>query len=217
MDLKWLKEEVLEIMNPKNVIGKTWIDLSESILGAIDQVEQPEELSQEWINFFSTDLENIKELAKKEDRFVPASELFNVVAEQPELPEVPEFVAERIAEYKEDETYDIRTMLSISHRRINHLQAEDADFWIDNNQEEFVLAYSLGYIVEEKKYEVRNSEGTPLIMKDSNDVIVSIGNARHIDIEVGAVQRYENTQFTEQEIRDYDKRYWPFAVPVEKE
>ena len=61
--------------------------------------------------------------------------------------------------------------------------------------------------LKEKKYEV----------KDKNDCFLLTKNSEGEVINAYSKVVYKNKgQLTEQEIKDYDERFWPFAVPVEE-
>jgi len=91
--------------------------------------------------------------------------------------------------------------------------------WLDvdrGNYFKLVNAVRYGYEVEkEQKYYVLDSEDIPLLRK----VIKGFG----IDDRQGKIVsstkpgEASDVRLTEQEIKDYDERYWAFAVPVEEE
>ena len=88
----------------------------------------------------------------------------------------------------------------------DELEKRVHDWFIDYHEYDFVDMHRFGYTVEkEKKYRV----------KDKNDCFLLIKN---LDGEVinayGKVVYEKSEQLTEQEIKDYDERFWPFAEEV---
>lgn len=96
---------------------------------------------------------------------------------------------------------------------------EAIDDWFSEfereRQEIFARAWLDGYKVEkELLYWVRDKRDDPILLKWSTGGITT--GASSVD---KATQRKhkEIYTFTEKEIKDYDERYWPFAVPVEED
>ena len=88
--------------------------------------------------------------------------------------------------------------------------------WFANyNEENFVNMFRYGYEAKkEPKYYVLNNEKYFLLGKDKDHgFIFSTGG----NYKLGSVERTSATfELTEQEIKDYDPRYWPFRKPVEE-
>ena len=61
--------------------------------------------------------------------------------------------------------------------------------------------------LKEKKYEVKDKHGCFLLTKNSEGEVINA---------YSKVVYKNKGQLTEQEIKDYDDRFWPFAVPVEE-
>lgn len=131
----------------------------------------------------------------------------------PELPEIPFFVAEWIEKSKENK-------LELGEGFSGVFTALDLDtnptkdlFWIKNNQELFARAWLDGYTVEEKKY-------TVFVGKATHTVGLFLSKSPYSgDITIGSnldyyYSRPDEIFLTEQEIKDYDERYWPFAEEV---
>lgn len=72
------------------------------------------------------------------------------------------------------------------------------------------IAYPNIEVEEEQKYYVLNTEGETMIRKNDSGVRTSWG------FKIRNGFNGENYKFTEQEIKDYDPRYWPFRKPVEE-
>ena len=79
---------------------------------------------------------------------------------------------------------------------------------------EFVNAYLTDQyeVKEEPKFYVSSKETSGFwFLSKNNDGSVIIGtNKDYFDAD------WESLKLTEQEIKDYDERYWPFRVPVEE-
>ena len=132
-----------------------------------------------------------------------------------ELPVIPQFVADWIKEMKQDE----RPLYSVMSSLLNKTNHEWA-VWKSANKnfsEVVAQAWLYGYTVEkEPKYcvvfpEITGSNERYLV-KDNDS-----GNL-WIDGGLGYIKRVEDIsyKFTEQEIKEFDDRYWAFAVPVEE-
>lgn len=96
-----------------------------------------------------------------------------------------------------------------------HYYGEDVCKWIVSNEEAFARAWLDGYTVEEEqKYyvSVRDEEyGGFWFLSKNNNGDISIGVSRDCS-EVD----WDRSKLTEQEIKDYDERYWAFAKRVEE-
>lgn len=83
------------------------------------------------------------------------------------------------------------------------------------NQEKYARAWFDGYEVKkEQLYWVRDKGDNPILLKWPDGSISSSSTA------IDKASQRENKEFyalTEQEIKDYDERYWVFAVPVEED
>ena len=125
-----------------------------------------------------------------------------------ELPVIPKFVAEWIEEMKQDE----RPLYSVMSSLMNKTNHEWA-VWKSANKDfsEIVAqAWLDGYEVEEEqKYVVPIGENHALC-KFAND---AWGIYKE---DIDKLYLDDDFKFTEQEIKDYDERFWPFAVKVEE-
>lgn len=82
------------------------------------------------------------------------------------------------------------------------------------NEEVFARAWIEGYEVEkEPLYWVRNRRGRAMLGKKDDGTIYG---ASYVTI-TSQLAYPKSYTFTEKEIKDYDERYWAFAVPVEEE
>lgn len=84
---------------------------------------------------------------------------------------------------------------------------------IFGNDELYARAWLDGYYVEEPLYWVRDKYGCAMLYKTPKGNITSTYYDVNYEQQNSKKERYT---FTEKEIKDYDKRYWTFAVPVEE-
>lgn len=125
-------------------------------------------------------------------------------------PEIPQFVADWIEKSKETTT--LYGAMSGCPREL--------DYWFidgdNSNQEVFARAWLDGYTVkEEPKYYVMNNENELLLSKNNmGNVITYSQDYEQVKEILSDLGHY---QLTEQEIKDYDKRYWAFAERVEEQ
>ena len=236
-DKEWLKSKLRDIRERNdrgnNFEGAATINLA---LRLIDQLDEPETLSEEWIDKKKVFLgqETDETDFGRPVYGVEESELLNLlVPKQEELvsktdelkPVVPQFVAgwiegnkqfeEKWNGYSKEDAMNDTIHFTIyglfadypvtNRKRVNN--------WLDvdrGNYFKLVNAVRYGYKVEkEQRYRVEDDE-SPLLIKVK-----------------GKISRYNNTNYygniehtyelTEQEIKDYDERYFAFAKPVEEE
>ena len=124
-----------------------------------------------------------------------------------ELPVVPKHVGEWITRYREK--YDLYPALRLLEN--NTLVWGEIYEWYRMNTRKFVNAYLTGeYEVEdEQKYYVDLDTAAYVTKWNGND---------QVDIYTDGISGSDEFEFhlTEQEIKDYDERFWPFAVKVEE-
>ncbi|EON3039199.1 DUF1642 domain-containing protein [Enterococcus faecium] len=138
--------------------------------------------------------------------------------DEPQKPVVPKFVAELLDYYRQSTDVDLLALLITFHdwyyRKTKDGEHEEAIDWLVDHPEIYMRAWLFGYevekeplyyvvfdILQEQKFLVKNIK-TKLFYLSNNENV--IGN-------------YEQVSFTEQEIKEIDERYWPFAVPVVEE
>lgn len=226
-NVEWLKEEITEILLTSKKDGTNYFyyrDLKEKIYNAIDQLHEPEVLSEE--ESINIVLDDLKEYIKEQrslsqnvglahtsagndthyrqydyvlecvNEYEPSDDLQNLLVPKQELPVIPKFVAEHIENRRGEslaQAYNIPTLTKVGKWLLDK-----------KNCETFARAWLDGFTVEEQKYVVPIARNLYLVKSESGDL--GIGNKP-------SEMRYE---FTEQEIKDYDERYWPFAVKVEE-
>jgi hypothetical protein len=138
---------------------------------------------------------------------VRLEDVFEIIdqLDEPEKVVVPEFVGEWIENAKEDEC-SLSKAFWLIFSNVKNTGGNVTENWIYDNPELFARAWLDGYEVEEKKYEV----------KDKNDCFLLTKNSEGEVINAYSKVVYKNKGYlTEQEIKDYDERFWPFAEEVE--
>ena len=129
-----------------------------------------------------------------------------------ELPVIPKYVADWITRYRD--TYDLYPALRMLEN--NTLVWSPIYEWYRMNTHKFVNAYLTGeYEVEkEQKYYVMNNKDYFLLAKaEGYDIVFSTGGIFTLK---DAENRSITFEFTEEEIKGYDPRYWAFAVEAEE-
>ena len=138
-----------------------------------------------------------------------------------EKPTIPQFVAELIENRKGNRTlYSALDELNIkllkesqwqewNEKRFGHNGHGDA-------QELIARAWLDGYTVEEEqKYYVLSKELHPMLCESAGTDKKIMESTTQLTINEKGLYK-EQYALTEQEIKDYDERYWPFAVKVER-
>ena len=124
-----------------------------------------------------------------------------------ELPVIPKYVADWMTRYREK--YDLYPALRLLEN--NTFVWGEIYEWYRMNTRKFVNAYFTGeYEVEdEQKYYVDLDTAAYVAKWKDND---------RVDIYTDGISGSDEFEFhlTEEEIKNYDPRYWPFAVKVEE-
>ena len=137
--------------------------------------------------------------------FVYVKDLQNLLVPKQEEIKVSKMWHDVIAQNKE-EGHSLRWTLNY----IDNLNVNDVDDFA-----KAWLAYPNIEIEEEPKYYVLDKENATLLKKSA----VGEGIAKSVGTNIYNAKSWKNEeeyQLTEQEIKDYDERYWPFAVKVEE-
>ena len=268
-NIEWLKKEIATEMiqlEPNRV--ERWSDVRyqtlRDVAQKIDQLDEPEVLSQKWIDEHATavtydeildrtetayvvDLENL--IIPKEESEVTLNRAFEKIAEgypmtkeevcrhlekfvahggkvtygeqevlSQELPVVPAWFDEWWKDMTKGEGNLFHNIAQFHDKLYSFGTREAGDYINDiGNKKKLlnIIINELEYEVEdEQKYYVseRDEEygGFWFLTKNSNGKI-SIGVGRDCS-EVD----WDRLKLTEQEIKDYDERYWAFAVKVEE-
>ncbi len=143
-----------------------------------------------------------------------------------ELPVIPEYVADWIWVTKHRKNLDLYPALKkLEDRPAAWKPWERIYEWYRMNTHQFVNAYLTGEyeVGEEQKYYIMDKDNRLLLYQfrygEDKQPIEVVGNFTIEEVKQQNRTTPEITlsdyQFTEQEIKDYDERYWPFAIPVE--
>ena len=179
------------------------IEYMRNFVDDLNQLDEPEVLSQEFIDKYKVDYDNWMPA-------VPIVHLQNLLVPKQELPVIPKFVADWIEKYIE---YGYDLYPALKKMENNSRSWKRIYDWYRKNTHTFVNAYLTGkYEVEkEQKHYVLTSSNKILLTKDDGEVRETY--QVYSWIKKRDKERY---QLTEQEIKGYDERYWPFAVKVEE-
>ena len=134
--------------------------------------------------------------------------------DEPEKVVVPQFVADEF-DYNKNPYWEVDESKDVSHilKCAFGNEGKPSDFldWVRENPEDYVMAVKNGCEVEEEqKYYVDLDEAAYVAKWKGND---------QVDIYTYDISGSDELEFhlTEQEIKDFDERFWPFAEQVEKE
>lgn len=208
-DKQWLKEEVKRLskkgvrLTVEEIVKGPKVFLN-SVLELIDQLDEPETLSEEWIDEHTWNNHYIG------IPFVYVDDLQNLLVPKQEKPVIPQFVAywiERQKQYGNEPVF-------ISMKRLINQAPQNVVNWFNNNLDLYARAWLDGYEVDkEKVYYVLDKEGVALLKKS----VTGEGVDKSIGVNINNAKSWKDEkkyQLTEQEIKDYDKRYWIFAKEV---
>lgn len=171
------------------------------------RLDEPEVLSKGWIS----DNAVVGQYPNGMGYVVPTYKLQNLLVPkqgEPEKVVLPDFVFNQLEKYKDKG-------LSLWLAMANGVDYELTDWMTGPNQELYArawLAYPNIEVEKEKKYYVSSKEtvGFWFLYKNNGGRVVIGTNKYYFDAD------WEVLKLTEQEIKDYDERYWAFAVPVEE-
>ena len=203
-DIGWAKKEIKELMTEEsqNYPHDEMVE-KEMVLGILNQLDEPEVLSQDWIDENSSyaSFDGIAE------EYIHVDDLKELLVPKQELPVIPSYVAEYLEFAKSD--VSLMRVLEIANRRDELPKWEKEYDWISTNDETFARAWLDGYTVaEEQKYYVLDSQDVPLLER-ANGQTYKTTTALSIYEDGRDNSRFE---LNEQEIKDYDERFWAFAV-----
>ena len=211
-DKKWAIKEIdnyLSLVRDAEERGALWFAKD-----VINQLDEPEVLSREFIN--EKAVEVYADTADAEVHVVyRMRDLQNLLVPKQELPVIPKFVADWI-KFKKESRIPYENVLQAIDELVNSSTSKAHD-WVlktSENKDTFARAWLDGYTVEEQKYRVVDRHEVHLLAKEEghNKVetvakLVEFYGHEHVEL---------NYQLTEQEIKDYDERYFAFAVKVEE-
>lgn len=132
--------------------------------------------------------------------------------QQPEIPEVPQFVAELIKKRKGNWSL-FGAFRNISGNKYDNEKLYEWVFAHAGRQEIFAQAWTNGYTVaKEKRYEV------VFLEDDTTRQILMENNAGYYFIEEESENYgYWKQDFTEMEIKEINEKFWQLSVPVKDE
>ena len=186
------------------------ISYMKDFVSDLNQLDEPETLSEHWIEQKSIDTHVDTANGDIQVTFI-LDDLQNLLVPKQELPVIPKFVADWV---ESRDYYNVYKVLQDLSAPGSPHASKDVRNWIFRNQEnveKFVRAWLDDYEVEEEQlYYVLNSEGETMIRKNDSGVGTSSG------FKIKNWLNNESYKLTEQEIKDYDPRFWPFAVKVEE-
>ena len=213
-DKKWLKEKVDRLFFDNSMSNNPYLvakrEAITEISNLIDQLDEPEVLSEEWIDKNKFEVNGWNEAVHVED-------LQNLLVPKQDKPVIPQFVADYYNDFKKYELTFAEWFKFPEFGEEGKTADKTFEWLLDNSHEvnierQFILADIIahgldGYEVEkEKLYCVKfpsghflyrtNSEGNLSYLRDNYQ-----GNP---DVHI----------FTEKEIKAIDERYWAFAVEV---
>jgi|SRR5690625_438432 len=189
------------------------IDTDEFSIGlyleALSNNEKYEFLTEKWIE------DNTSPVDEEGRLYVWKRDLQNVIvpkeslgiSQKLEKVQIPKFVADWIEEMKQDE----RPLYSVMSSLMNKTNHEWAVWKSANKNFSEVVAQTWldGYTVEEEqKYYV--------LSKDRKTILLERWASGISPCAMPISEKEEGDMLTEQEIKDYDERYWAFAVKVEE-
>lgn len=220
-DIEWLKKEIgTEMIELEPSRAEKWSDVKyqtlRSVAQKLDQLDEPEVLSQEWIDKHVTEV--TYDVILDQTEIVYVDELENLIVPKQESPVVPAW----FHEWWKDVPRGGGNLFHNIERFYNELYSsgtrEACDYISgpDNKKKLLnIIINESGYKVEdEQKYYVVNNKNYFLLGKEKRHgfVFSTGGNSK-----LGNTDNISATfKLTEQEIKDYDSRYWTFAVKVEE-
>ena len=126
--------------------------------------------------------------------------------DEPEKVVIPQFVAEALEKAKGDNWYASQLINAM------YDSSDEVGYWLEvpSNEKLLLRAWLDGYEEKEKLYVVVLSNGhlTNYLAYDLVDNVFFISRTQE------EILNKFKKRFTEQEIKDYDERFWPFAVEV---
>ena len=176
----------------------------------IKSYQNQETLSQEWLVEHSYNV-HLLGTPDVEIVAVPRDDLEGLLVSKQELPVIPKFVADFIESYDGDFyslLYDADNISSDA--SLVTEEYYELGNWLSVNSDELLQAVANGYEVEEEQKYYVDLDTAAYVAKWDGD-----GSVQIYTDSVSGSDEYE-LHLTEQEIKDYDPRFWPFAVKVEE-
>ena len=188
-------------------------DAYELVLQDIDQLDELEVLSQEWIDKNKTSVD--RKLDGTPIYKVREELLQNLLVPKQELPVVPVWFDEWWKDIPKGGSNLFYNIGRFQEELFDFETREAYDYITDpDNKKKLldIIVNELDYEVEkEQKYYILGKHDTPILFRDYRNRITETSYLSVIYPKPNS----EDFEFTEQEIKDYDPRYWAFAEPVE--
>ena len=215
-DKEWLKQQVVknypsqsEINNPDYVVI-TKVEIIDEFLSLIDQLDEQETLSQEWIDENKVArINNLRKMTTSD--VVTVEKLKNLLVPKQDKPVVPQFVADYIEYYKRT-GITLGTWLDFVNEDEFEMKTEE---WIysgsyeENLKREYLLIDAIRY-----GYEVEKEKEYKVFLPTGDKVRLAIDDSEVYFSSTDFVSREYKDTFTEAEIKAIDERYWAFAEEV---
>ena len=192
------------------------ISYMKDFVSDLKQLDEPEILSQEFINEKAVEV-----YADTADAEVHAvfrmRDLQNLLVPKQELAVVPQEVAAWYENHKDSLEKQLQGIAYNLDRYGRMPEVSDLDKWINETEcpVQTLASLEFGYEVEEREqkyYVMNNDNGLMLIrMMDGKTITEAMTFFRFEDM--SEVEK-KSHRFTEQEIKGYDERYWAFRKPV---
>lgn len=132
--------------------------------------------------------------------------------DEPEKIVIPKFVAEAFEKAREDNCFASQLINAM------YDSSDEVGYWLEvpSNEKLLLRAWLDGYEIEkEKLYYVIDKSKIPILTIHEGKVVASVSVSK-----VERAEKLSTTDFkyrlTEKQIKDYDGRYWSFAVEVEE-
>ena len=209
-DKDWLSEQVGDLNSTDAVFnesGLPYIDTVVSIERVFDliyQLDEPEVLSQEWMK----DNQLMKIGPEGVVYYVPVENLQSLLVPKQELPVIPKYVADWIEDLKSKEINLLESIYDFTH-------GEDIYDYIREQGNVLMRAWLDGFTVEkEQKYYVINNDQRMMLVRMMDGKTITEADPFKLE-DMHEVEK-KSHRLTEQEIKDYDTRYFAFAVPVDE-
>lgn len=213
-DKEWLKGRIKGFQEGENMFTAEFNagvqDALEYVQELINQLDEPETLSQEWIDENKVArINNVRKMTTSD--VVAVEKLQNLLVPKQDKPVIPQFVADWIDTHN---LYGNNPLKEYRDLEIDFNEGwtneEDAAVyhWANKNPYAFIDALRYGYDAEkEKLYTVDLPHSYQLI--------------KLLHTQTYRIKKYSEsgfgdytTTFTETEIKDYDERFWTFAEEV---
>ena len=214
-NIEWLKEEVIN----QNLINKDGYIYAGNLTRLLDQLDEPEVLSQKWISenveYAYFDMLDGSERLSSATAIIRPKKLQNLLVPKQDKPVIPQFVADYLDFAKSDTT--LMRVLELANTRDEWEKWEKEYDWIEENHELFARAWLDGFTVEEEQKYILSISITDKASKTNYETFL---NKR------GIFHSMENESFnseefnwTEEEIKGLENGeilFEHFAVKVEE-